>query len=128
MKLHKIHFSHYSPKDSEQGVKTYVLADSEIAIRDRIDATFKHGAWKDAEGDGPIDIYNDDFEVIGQEGRLERALRLRGDIDDENNDYADAYYGLTFWGWDEGQDITEDLASELIRLGIAEDWRTPQPA
>lgn len=126
LKLHRIEFSHHSPKDSEKGTKTYVLWDNdEAALRDRIDQTYAVGAWKEEaeEATEPYEIYDDQYNVIGSETYLERMLRLRGDIRDEDKDFADADYGITCWGWDEGQVITEELGAELVRLGIAQDWR-----
>lgn len=128
MKLYKILFRHYSPKDSKEGVKIYALAEDEASIRDRIDATCCYGAWKEKEEDGPVEIYSDDYKVIGQEDYLVRMLRLRGEYNDPDHEVTDLYYGATEWGWDEGQEITEVLASDLIRLGIAEDWRPGLPA
>lgn len=124
--LFTIRFSHHAPKDGKRGIETYVLADSETAVRDRIDEEFNGGAWKD--DDEPIETYDDDYDVTGEETRLERVLRLRGEVDGEDNDYSDSYYGLTFWGWDEAVSISEDDAATLLRLGIAVDWREPEAA
>lgn len=126
-RLHKIRFTHHAPKDRKEGIETYVLADSETTIRDGVDHQFNYDIWREGDHDEPIDIYNDDYEVVGQETRTERALRLRGSIDDDNNDYADAYYGITHHGWDEGVQITDEDAAVLLRLGIAEDWRELGP-
>jgi hypothetical protein len=123
VRLYQILFRHYAPKDSEFGIKTFVLADDEVTIRDRIDAQFQFGAWKERDEDGPQDVYGDDYEVIGQELYLARMLRLRGEYNDPDHEVSDLYYGATQWGWDEGREITEALAVELIRLGIAQDWR-----
>lgn len=50
-------------------------------------------------------------------------LRLRGEFNDDDADYGDAYYGITHYGWEEGKDITPDEAETLLRLELAVDWR-----
>lgn len=129
MKLHKILLRHCSPKDSVEVTKQYVLADKEIAILERLDAPegrYTYGAWKEhsAEAEEPCNIYDDKYNVIGMETYLEKMLRLRGEFNDDDADYSDAYYGIRHWGWDEGVEISEGDAAVLLRLGIAEDWRT----
>lgn len=125
MKLYAIEFRHYSQKDSREGIATYVLADDETTIRDRIDLKYRCGGWKDKDQDGPVNIYDDDYEIIGQETYLARMLRMRGDLNDPDHEVTDLYYGATEWGWSDGQEISEALAADLVRLGIAKDWRLP---
>ena len=129
MKLHKILLHHYSPKDCVEVTKLYVLADSEPAILARLDASggdYTYGVWQDRsdEADEPCEIYDADYKLIGTETYLEKMLRLRGEANDPDADASDAYYGVKHWGWDEGVDISEADAATLLRLGIAEDWRT----
>lgn len=123
MKLHQIKFIHASPKDREEGTKAFVVFDGdEAALRDRIDADFNYGGWKDSAAD-TRNIYDNDDVLIGRETHADRMLRLRGEMFDEDADYADAYYGITHWGWTEGVEITDEDAAVLLRLGVAVDWR-----
>jgi len=129
MKLHKILLRHCAPKDCVEVIKLYVIADNESEILEHIDATdgkYTYGAWKDKseDADEPFSIYDSDYNVIGTETYLEKMSRLRGEFNDEDANYSDAYYGVTHYGWDEGVDISDDDANTLIRLSIAEDWRT----
>jgi hypothetical protein len=131
MKLHKILLRHCGPKDSIEVTKTYVLANNENDILDRLDDSkgqYTYGQWKETsnESEDDYEIYDDDYNVIGTETYLERMLRLRGEFNDENASYDDAYYGIKHYGWDEGVVISSEDAEVLIRLGIAEDWRNEQ--
>lgn len=143
MKLHKILIRHYSQKDSKEGIVTYVVADNEQEIFDRLDAKngpYTYGGWRersedtDDENDDSetvrndaghelLEIYDDDYKVIGRETYLERMLRLRGEFNDDDAEVEDAYYGVTHYGWDEGVEIGNEDACVLLRLGIAKDWR-----
>ena len=128
MKLHRILMRHCSPKDRVEVTKLFVVADSEQSILAKLDdekRRYTHGAWKEKSEDAeePFEIYDEDYKVIGTETYLEKMLRLRGEFNDEDADYSDAYYGVTHYGWDEGSEISNADADTLIRLGIAEDWR-----
>ena len=128
MKLHKILLRHCSPKDSVEVTKLYVLADDEASILAHLDdpkASYTYGAWKERsdEAEGPFEIYDASYNVIGTETYLERMMRLRGEFNDEDANYDDAYYGITHLGWDEGTPISEEDAATLIRLNLAADWR-----
>lgn len=125
MKLHKIMFKHYAPKDSEEGIRAYVLAVDEKTILQYV-SNLTGGVWADRmREDGPLEIHDEDYEVIGTETVEEHLLRFRGDMEDPVADTSDAYYGVTLWGWDEGVEISDEDAAVLLRLGIAEDWRDP---
>lgn len=125
MKLHKILMRHCGPKDCVEVTKLYVIADSEELIFKKLDADFNYGKWKDQneDSDEEYTIYDDDSNAIGTENYMERMLRLRGEFNDEDADYSDAYYGVTHYGWDEGLDVSEDDIKTLLRLGVAQDWR-----
>jgi len=124
MKLHKIMLRHSAPKDSVEVVFKYVLANSEQEILDEIDKPmggFTYGAWQ--EDDSVYEQYDANYNFVCEETYLQRMLRLRGEFNDEDASYDDAYYGVEHWGWDEGVDISADDAATLVRLGMAEDWR-----
>ena len=121
MELFKIKMKHHSPKDSEMGIVGCVITDSEKAVYEHVDSVYSTNGWAEAEEEGEtFKIYDDSFNQIGTETFLDRRMRLRGDIDDDCNNYADAYYGLTFYGWESMGEISEADADTLARLGIAE--------
>ncbi len=126
MKLHKILLRHAGPKDSIEVVFKYVLANSEQEILDVLDSRWGYtfGAWR--ENDELYDVYDIYDEVVGTETYLQRMLRLRGEFNDDDASYDDAFYGVKHWGWDEGVEISDEDASTLVRLGVAEDWRNAE--
>lgn len=128
MKLHKILLRHCSPKDQVEVTKLFVLANNEADILAQLDDDkkgFTFGAWKERndEAEEPLEIHDEDYNVIGTETYLEKMLRLRGEFNDEEASYEDAYYGVKHWGWDEGVPISDEDAAVLLRLAVAEDWR-----
>jgi hypothetical protein len=127
MKLHKILLRHAGPKDSVEVVFKYVLANSEQEILDEIDnprGGYTYGAWQ--EDEELYDVYDVYDEVVGTETYLQRMLRLRGEFNDEDASYDDAYYGVKHWGWDEGVEISAEEADVLIAYGVAKDWRNDE--
>jgi len=121
MNLYKILFSHTAPKDTMLGIETYLLAESEEKVYDYIDKKYNYNHWRDENEDEdtePFALYDDDYNVIGTETFREKIMRIHGEIWDEDYDYADAYYGITLYGWElVKEDITDDLTI-FIDLGI----------
>lgn len=128
-KLYTVLVRHVAPKDSHDAIEALVIADDEVALRDRIDREFNYDRWAERDADGET------WEVCGEEqcGELaeetvlERMLRLRGDFNDDDNDslYEDAYYGCTLYGWDLGVELAPEQIPVLLSLGMIHDWREP---
>lgn len=144
--LYKILQRHAGPKSSVEFVQLFVLADSEQAILARLDrggGDFTYGAWQernvfdedvhDEDERGPdgarlLPLYDADYNEIGTETYLEKMLRLRGEIDDEDANFDNAYYGIRHYGWSEAIEVTDEQFQFLLTLGIAEDWRGEVPS
>lgn len=121
MKLYKIIFTHYSPKDSKTGICTYAIANDDEQVLRVIDKKYCYGAWQERDED-----LDDDYiqEYYNGERYLARMLRYKGECNDPDLEPQDLYYGATYYGWEEtDSDITELSASVLLDLGVAEDWR-----
>lgn len=129
MNLYKILFSHTGPKDSETGIKTYVLAKNDEDVYEWIasepdvnDDGHLFNSWKDKEDDEEeFDIYDDNYNVIGTENFKEKIIRLNGEIYDDDHDYDDAYYGITLFGWElikENFDTNSVCYTNLVDLGV----------
>ena len=121
-KLYEIQVQHCAPKDSHTSTQAYLIANNDEEVYEWIKSDPMPAmctSWEDREEeDGPYDIYNDDYEVIGTETFKEKMLRIKGDLYDEDQDWSDAYYGLTFYGWREVGPITPEQIQTMNQLGI----------
>lgn len=117
MNLYKITFLHAGPKDRKKGIKGYVLAENEEKVFNYIDETFEHGYWSDPDNE-PVDVYDEDFNLIGTETLKEKIIRIKGEINDEDYDFDDAYYGITLYGWELVKENADGDYTEMIELEI----------
>lgn len=124
--LFKIDFEHVGPKDSESGIKGYVIASNDEQVfnflgghqsyKDLKDPFGIYTSWldtddEDDDNDNDDEDYEDDCEYDNNaqiETKQEKLLRLKGDINDEDRDYDGAYYGLSFYGWEDLGEISEE--------------------
>jgi hypothetical protein len=119
--LYRITFSHTAPKDIKEGIKGYLLAKNDEQVYNYVDKTFNYECWKDNDEDEdrePIELYDDDYNVVGVETFKEKMLRIKGEQNDEDYDYCDAYYGITLYGWELVKENAEGDYNEMIELGI----------
>jgi len=114
MNLYAINFTHYAPKDGKEGIITYLVATDDeqvyqyIKSEPEINGSGLYNSYKYNEEDNETyDIYDDKFNVIGTETFKEKMIRLKGEMNDEDADISDAYYGVTHYGW------------ELVKEGIS---------
>ena len=118
MNLYKIIFSHTAPKDTIIGIKTYLLAKNDDEVYDYINAKCNSG-WEYQEKDCEVfDVYDDDCNRIGTETFCEKMMRIKGEINDEDFNFCDAYYGITLYGWELIKVDIKGNFKELIKLGI----------
>ena len=116
MKLYKIEVLHGAPKDSWTDIYEYIVAENDEQVYNwlRLKAS-----WNDNEEDNKIfEIYDDEYNVIGTETFKEKMLRIKGDANDEDIEWADAYYGITAYGWVDMGDITNRQILILKSLNI----------
>lgn len=125
MNLYQIQLQHTAPKDTETAIACLLLAENDeqvyewIKSADEVKNSHIYCSWDDNEEEGEeFEIFNDDYEVVGTETFKEKIIRLKGEKNDEDYDYTDAYYGITLYGWELlKENVTTDY-SELIELGI----------
>lgn len=125
MNLYNIVFGHYGPKDSEFGSKCFLLAENDEQVYEWIAAEPKLdtenisfiNSWKSYE-DVTTDLYNDDYEKIGEETFKEKTIRLKGEMNDDDYDFSDAYYGITLYGWELLKENVVTDYSELEQAGV----------
>lgn len=124
MNLHKILIRHCAPKDCKESLVCWAIANNEGEILAKLDKEFTYGSWTDRDAeDGELEVHDDDGNVTGTETYLQKMARVRGEFNDDNASYEDAYYGVTHYGWSEPTPITPEDAQRLIELGVAADWR-----
>ena len=113
MNIYKIEFLHAAPKDTESGLKCLLLAENEEQVYEWIKSEPKID-----EGGEEFEVYNDNYDVIGKENFKQKMIRLKGQMNDDDYDYSDAYYGITLFGWSLLKENVNTDYSELIELGI----------
>jgi len=123
MNLYKIIFAHYSPKDSEEGMKCLVIANNDDEVYEFLvnEGEFPDGksiycSWKDNE---EIEYENWFDENNKSETFKNRMIRLKGEINDDDVELNDLYYGKTQYGWELiKEDINLKDFEHLIDLKI----------
>jgi hypothetical protein len=134
MLLVPISFIHYGPKDSEEGIKEYILVNS---IEEAVNyIKEKHCSYLLDEDDTGMFSTTEDWWDKHPEKR-QQALDAGLTIDEfgyvegnakaltlwlEGNDWKDvedAHYGVTHWSWAGSKPIRDDQAATLIMLQLA---------
>ncbi|PLS19154.1 hypothetical protein CVD28_01730 [Bacillus sp. M6-12] len=127
MNLYQVMLKHFSQHDSEVGIFTYLVAESDEAVYEWIKAEkeLKDGrqifnSYGLSEKEGEIfEIYDSEYNVVGEETFKERIIRLKGDMNDENVELNDLYYGKTLLGWIlVNENITEEQIQALQDIGV----------
>lgn len=114
MFLYKIVVEHFSQKDSHKSTETILLAESDEQVYRWVDQK-QYGYLTDKnEEDGLIDIYDSDYNMIGQETHKEKMIRIGGEYFDEDYEPQDLYYGATIYGWEKLR--STDLDGEVKTL------------
>jgi len=119
MNLYKITFIHYSQKDSKEGIETYLLAENDKEVYNYIEKEYYYGCWVDEEKENKMcSIYGDEYHIMGKETYKEKIIRIKGEINDEDYDICDLYYGLTLRGWELVKENINIDFTKFIELGI----------
>jgi hypothetical protein len=123
MYIYKIIVQHFSQKDEHASIETFVLAESDEAVYQWVDKEKCYGTYADrTEEDGLMDVYDDDYTVVGQETFKEKMLRIGGEYFDGDYEPVDLYYGVTIYGWEKMESNLFDVeVSALKKLGILVD-------
>lgn len=112
MNIYKIHVQHFSQKDSHSSIEAFLLAESADDVYKWVDEKV-YGSYTDQNDEGDaLEIYDENYDVIGHETFKEKMLRVGGEFFDEDYEPQDLYYGCTIYGW-------EKLKSEVLEVDIA---------
>ena len=105
MNLYKIIVKHCAPKDCHDSIACLLLAKDDEAVYEWLkkgnselddDSIFVSYEYREEE---TFTLYDKDYNKIGIETFKNRMIRLKGLINDEEEEYEDLYYGLTLYGW-----------------------------
>ncbi|MEK4427680.1 hypothetical protein MHB54_00320 [Paenibacillus sp. FSL M7-0802] len=121
MNLYKIMFEHFSQKDSQKGILTYLAANSDSEVYEWLKSEPPSEDWGNIynnynhkEKDNEVfDIYDNDFSIVDQESFRDRMIRLHGDMYDEEVELSDLYYGATLYGW---KAVKENISFNDIKI------------
>lgn len=113
LNLYEIRFKHYSQKDSEEGICSYLVAQSDIDVYEWIksDPILRNQqsittSWIDEEDDSP------EFK--------ERIINCCGEMYDEESEVCDLYYGAIQHGWLlVKENISKDDINHLKEMNIS---------
>ena|ERR1700744_2549760 len=126
MNLYEIQFEHSAPKDQKIGTVCFLLAPDVDLVYEWVKSkpTTKYhtiyNSWAvEEEKKEEFKIYDREYNITGMESFKEKMIRLEGQIDDGDNDYSDAYYGITLYGWVLiSGNVNDDLYETLKNNGI----------
>lgn len=120
MKLYKIIFKHYSPKDSEEGIKGFLFGETEEEVCDYVMTKLGYYSLDNLEEEVEIYSYDEETDCDSQETitKREELLQNGGEIGLDSNDYSDAFYGITHYGWEEVENWSDRESTALCHLGL----------
>lgn len=121
--LYSIRFIHFAPKDSQEGILGYVIAQSSEKIYEflktdpEINGLQIYNGFDESE---VFEIWDENYNVIGTETFKERMIRFCGEMYDESAEVNDAYYGVTHYGWKLEREIQneEDISILMDYLNL----------
>lgn len=108
MKLYKIGFTHYAPKDSRTGTIVFILSDDENGPYEFVKSRLYMD--EDDELDSCLDPETDEEDTWKS-----IVLRHRGTSWEE---LEDLYYGATHWFWEDMGDAGAYDLETLEKLGL----------
>ncbi len=124
MNLYRAKFSHYAPKDNQSGTVCLILAETDEQVYEflksepEINGDKFFLSWQDREDEEEEkEVLDENYNLIRTETIKEYLIRIRGSINDEDQQYDDLYYGLTVVGWELLKEDVKTDYSELIELG-----------
>lgn len=111
MKLWELRFKHYAPRDSEEGIIGYLIADSSEQIYDYLksEPTLKDGT-EYGRGIYVNWYYKDDpNDEEYEENHRQRLIDCCGEMYDDEEEVNDAFYGVIHYGWNCVRDEISNL-------------------
>lgn len=130
MNLYRILVTHVAPKDRHESIQTYLITENEGMVYDYIDKNLNYSGWKDQEENQVLSREEDPEEYINfpqdDPDFREYIISVKGEMFSEHLDYGDAYYGLTYYGWElieSNIEVTDYQFQFMIDFDIAQVYR-----
>lgn len=117
MRLFKILVKHYGPKDSHGAIEGFLLRRTEEEVCDYVMTKLGLMDEEDLSCD-VVEVYDEAGNYVGMVTKREEILRNHGEINLDSNDYSDAHYGITHYGWEDLGEPKEFEVLTLERLGL----------
>lgn len=96
MNLYRIDFTHYGPKDFQEGTWGFMMARDDAHLYEKLSTGHGPAYWSSSDEE-LIEVYVDDEETEMAEVSLrDHIIKMRGDWWQEPEDL---YYGATQWKW-----------------------------
>ena len=128
--IFRVMFTHFSQKDSKDGLLCVVMAPNEEALIAYLDKTHNHGSWEDASNDEEEGSWSPAEPLTDEEAARAEALGLTVDREydsiegphaallrfchgDTFNEPTDLYYGFTHLFW-EPVEVVDDFTPGAI--------------
>lgn len=123
MNLYKVNILTGAPKNSWETIDCFLLAENDESIYEYIKIK---QCWDEDKEKEPMDIYDEQYNIIGKETFKEHIIRLKGDYNDEDEiNWGDAYYGVTAYSWECIGKTTKEEIDVLRKFNIIlEEQRT----
>lgn len=129
--LYRIIVGHAAPKDWHLSTVAYVIAKDDEAVYEwlkkepEINGSTLFSSWADKEEEEEVfEVYDNEYNVIGTETFKQKIIRLKGEVNDEDYDFSDSYYGITLYGWELVSEAVSGL-EKAIELGVVVDSGQP---
>ena len=121
MNLYKINKTHYSQKDNETGIQTYLIAKNDKEVYKYLVEAIGLDYEEDYEGE-EFDVYDENDNIVKNLSYREKIILHKGWSADWD-EWGNLYYGLTLYDWEfVADDIDEDIG-KLTYLGIADVYK-----
>jgi hypothetical protein len=100
MKLFMIEVSVIALGSEHTSIAGFLVAETHTDVMFHIDQYFNDRKWQSDDQKYPVYEDDDSDEQIGVETRIDRVMRLQGDINDPDRfDVKETYHAIVLYGW-----------------------------
>jgi hypothetical protein len=121
MNLYKITVGHAAPKDFHKSMVCLLLAENDEAVFDWIasepdvNGSGLFNSWADNVEDWAGNNDDEEWDDEQYPDFKAKIVALKGEINDEDYDFTDSYYGITLYGWELlAENYTHDMVPALL--------------